>query len=473
MMPGTGPISHGLARGRIGWAAAICLVIAAAGLAWAGGLTPWFGLSPQEKARRALAEERASMVVEHAAFTGEYGLREARTLAVTRGETLGLLLRRAGASGLEAERAVRTVALTYNPRDIRPDQEVTVYFENAGAEAQLQGLSFRSEPGAAITVNRLADGEFRARQVFMPVTFEVARVAATIESSLYQSALAGGATDREVSQLADVFAYDVDFQRDIFPGDKFEIVFERFRDDEGRTVKTGDLLFVSLDARGKPKSFYRFQAPGDAQPDWYNPEGKSARKFLMKTPINGARLSSGFGMRRHPILGYSKLHKGVDFAAPTGTPIMAAGDGVLVKVGILGGYGNYVRVRHLDGYETAYAHMSRFARNMRAGVRVSQGQVIGYVGSTGRSTGPHLHYEVLYKGAHINPMSLRVPTGRNLAGEALKKFNAEKDRIDALRAAQGAIIETPKNPPDTEAQVRGARTVVVDAEGQRAPSKRN
>jgi murein DD-endopeptidase MepM/ murein hydrolase activator NlpD len=213
------------------------------------------------------------------------------------------------------------------------------------------------------------------------------------------------------------------------------MVFERWRDDEGRTVRTGDLRFVSLDARGKEKAFYRFTAPGGKDADWYGPDGKSARRSLMKTPINGARLSSGFGVRRHPILGYSKMHKGTDFAAPTGTPIMAAGDGVIAKAGVMGGYGNYIRIKHSDGYDTAYAHMSRFTKGMRGGARVRQGQVIGYVGSTGRSTGPHLHYEVLFRGQHINPMSLRVPTGRNLSGKALDSFLVARQEIDQLRQA--------------------------------------
>ena len=252
-----------------------------------------------------------------------------------------------------------------------------------------------------------------------------------------------GATDREVAALADAFAYDIDFQRDVRSGDDFELVFERYYDDEGNTVRTGEMLFISLESRRGARAFYSFLAPGDTRPDWYDAEGKSARRFLMKTPINGARLSSGFGMRRHPVLGYSRMHRGTDFAAPIGTPILAAGDGTIVRAGPFSSYGNYVRIRHANGYETAYAHMSRFARGMRAGVRVRQGQVIGYVGNTGRSTGPHLHYEVLRRGQQQNPMTLRVANGRNLSGRALELFNIERDRIDTLRQvrAQEAPVE--------------------------------
>jgi murein DD-endopeptidase MepM/ murein hydrolase activator NlpD len=280
------------------------------------------------------------------------------------------------------------------------------------------------------------------------VTFEIARIAAPVETSLYSSALNLGATDREVAALADAFAYDVDFQRDVRPGDHFELVFERFYDDEGNTVRTGELLFVSLESSRGPRAFYQFLAPGDSRPDWYNAEGKSARRFLMKTPINGARLSSGFGMRRHPILGYSRMHRGTDFAAPTGTPILAAGDGVVERAGPFSSFGNYVKIRHANGYETAYAHMSRFARGIRAGVRVRQGQVIGYVGTTGRSTGPHLHYEVSLRGRQVNPMSLRVANGRNLTGRALELFMIERARIDTLRQVRA------RENPAQEAAVR-------------------
>jgi murein DD-endopeptidase MepM/ murein hydrolase activator NlpD len=316
------------------------------------------------------------------------------------------------------------------------------------SDAELTGVAFRSEPGASVTANRTTAGAFAAREVLMPLTFENAHISAEVDTTLYATALGLGATDREIAALASAFSYDVDFQRDVRPGDHFELVFERYYDDEGNTVRTGDLLFISLETRQGPRNFYAFLAPGDAQVDWYDSDGKSARRFLMRTPINGARLSSGFGMRRHPILGYSRMHRGTDFAAPVGTPILAAGEGTVVRAGPFGAFGNYVRIRHANGYETAYAHMSRFARGIRAGARVRQGQVIGYVGSTGRSTGPHLHYEVLRRGQQINPINLRVANGRNLEGRALELFNIERMRIDTLRRARAS--ET------TEAALQGA-----------------
>ncbi|MCX7358351.1 MAG: peptidoglycan DD-metalloendopeptidase family protein [Alphaproteobacteria bacterium] len=401
------------------------------GLAWNAGL--FSGAATAAAAENAAMREAAARRAEQLAFTEVYLRHETKEMRVASGETLAGLLTRAGASSSDASAALNSIADVYNPRRLRPGQAISLYFQRDEGEAQLTGVAFRSEPGASVTANRTTTGGFEAREVQMPLTFEIARIAAPVETSLYSSALTLGATDREVAALADAFSYDVDFQRDVRPGDNFELVFERFYDDEGNTVRTGDLLFVSLESSRGSREFYQFMAPGDSRPDWYDAEGKSARRFLMKTPINGARLSSGFGMRRHPILGYSRMHRGTDFAAPTGTAILAAGDGVVERAGPFSSFGNYVRIRHANGYETAYAHMSRFARGMRAGARVRQGQVIGYVGTTGRSTGPHLHYEVLRRGQQVNPMSLRVANGRNLTGRALELFMIERERINTLR----------------------------------------
>ncbi|MEJ0060817.1 MAG: M23 family metallopeptidase [Terricaulis sp.] len=434
-------------KGLAAGAALIAAACVGAGLAWNAGL--FSGASAADAAVLAAQRENAARRAEHIAFTEVYLTHEGREMRVGRGETLAGVLTRAGATPREANAALTSIASVYNPRRLRSGQPISLYFQREGTDARLTGVAFRSEPGASVTANRTAAGGFAAREVLMPLTFEIARIAAPVQTSLYASALSLGATDREVAALADAFGYDIDFQRDVHPGDRFEIVFERFYDDEGHTVRTGEMLYVSLETRrgagseGRrgPQRFYSFQAPGASQPDWYDSLGQSARRFLMKTPINGARLSSGFGMRRHPILGYSRLHRGTDFAAPTGTAIFAAGDGVIERAGPFSTFGNYVRIRHGQGYETAYAHMSRFARGIRAGVRVRQGQVIGYVGTTGRSTGPHLHYEVLRGGTQINPMQLRVATGRNLNGRDLELFRNEVTRIDTLRETRA--LETP------------------------------
>jgi len=408
-------------------------------LAWHAGL---FGTGGAARAAQlSTIREEAARRAELTAFTEPYLAHEAREVRVANGETLASLIIRAGASPAEASAATASIGAAYDPRRLRPGQPVSLFFSRRAGQSQLTGIAFRSEPGASVTANRMTGGGFAARELLMPLTFEMARIAAPIERSLYASALQHGATDREVAALADVFSYDVDFQRDVRPGDMFELVFERFYDDEGNTVRTGELLFVGLESSRGSRAFYLFLAPGDSRPDWYDAEGRSARRFLMKTPINGARLSSGFGMRRHPILGYSRMHRGTDFAAPTGTEILAAGDGTVVRAGPYGSYGNYVRVRHANGYETAYAHLSRFARGLRPGMRVRQGQVIGYVGTTGRSTGPHLHYEVLRRGQQINPMTLRLANGRNLEGRQLELFQIERSRIDTMRQVRAS--ETP------------------------------
>ena len=418
-------------RGVTAFAVMAGVTVLGLGLAWNAGL--FSSNADAAAAEIATVREEAARRAEHMAFTEVYLAHEERELRVGSGETLAGVLSRAGASPDETNAALASITTVYNTRQLRPGQQINLFFDRRGGGARLTGVAFRSAPGASVTANRITAGGFAARQVEMPTTFENARISAQVETSLYGSALELGATDREIEALADAFAYDVDFQRDVRPGDHFELVFERYYDDEGNTVRTGDLLFVSLETRRGMRNFYAFMAPGNSRLDWYDADGKSARRFLMKTPINGARLSSGFGMRRHPILGYSRMHRGTDFAAPSGTPILAAGDGTVVRASRYGGYGNYIRIRHANGYETAYAHLSRYARGMRSGARVEQGDVIGFVGTTGRSTGPHLHYEVSLRGRQVNPMSLRVATGRTLSGRALDLFTIERDRIDTLR----------------------------------------
>ncbi|MGE0045684.1 MAG: M23 family metallopeptidase [Hyphomonadaceae bacterium] len=401
--------------------------------AWNAGL---FGgrMNAAEAAEIAAERLQQEVRIEHQAFTAAYLGQAAQEVRLGSGDTLARILTSAGATPADAAAAMQSMAGVFDPRRIRPGVPINVYFQEGDeGPARLSGLAFRSEPGMTITVNRLISGGFNARQVAMPLTYERTRIRASVDSSLHDAAVSRGATPGVIAQMADVFAFDVDFQRDVRPGDPFELVFDRYYDDEGVTVRTGELLYVSLTTRGNERAFYRFQAPGDRTPQWYNPDGESARRFLMMTPINGARLSSRFGMRRHPIQGYNRMHRGTDFAAPAGTPIMAAGDGVIQRAGRFGGYGNYIRIRHSSRYDTAYGHMSRFASGMRAGARVRQGQIIGYVGSTGASTGPHLHYEVFQNGRQINPMTMRVETGRNLAGRDLELFEAERARIDLLR----------------------------------------
>ena len=253
-----------------------------------------------------------------------------------------------------------------------------------------------------------------------------------IKNSLYNSAQKQGVDPEIIIEFARIFGFEIDFQRDIRENDEFQILYERFEDNDGEVQKNGEIIFAYLNNNGKEISLYRFKDQKN-NIGYYSKDGKSIEKALMKTPINGARLSSSFGLRKHPILGYNKLHQGTDFAAPKGTPIMASGSGTIEMASWNGAYGKYVRIRHNSTYKTAYAHLSRFGKNIRRGAKVQQGQIIGYVGSTGRSTGPHLHYEVLIKNKRVNSQNLKLPSGKNLTGNDFKVFEETMKSIDELK----------------------------------------
>ena len=253
-----------------------------------------------------------------------------------------------------------------------------------------------------------------------------------ILQSLYKSATDEKIPANIIIEYAGIYGFQVDFQRDVRKKDKFQIMYEVFLNQKNEIVETGEILFANLKLSGQDNSLYYFNKEGSE--GHYDKNGKSVKKALMKTPINGARLSSSFGMRKHPIDGYNKMHRGTDFAAPTGTPIMASGDGVVKKAGWCGGGGNCVKIRHNSTYQTVYAHMSKFARGIKAGVRVKQGQTIGYVGSTGKSTGPHLHYEVIVNGKKVNSQKLKLPSGKILKGKERKLFETNKIKLDVLKS---------------------------------------
>ena len=253
-----------------------------------------------------------------------------------------------------------------------------------------------------------------------------------ILQSLYKSAIDENVPANIIIEFARIYGFQVDFQRDIRKRDKFQIMYEIFLNEKKEIIETGEILFSNLKLSGQDNSLYYFDREGSE--GHYDKNGKSVKKALMKTPINGARLSSPFGMRKHPIDGYNKMHRGTDFAAPTGTPIMASGDGVIKKAGWCGGGGNCVKIRHNSTYQTVYAHMSKFARGIKAGVRVKQGQTIGYVGSTGKSTGPHLHYEVIVNGKKVNSQKLKLPSGKILKGKERKIFETKKIKLDVLKS---------------------------------------
>ena len=247
------------------------------------------------------------------------------------------------------------------------------------------------------------------------------------------TAISLGIKPNTIVEFARLYGFQVDFQRDIWKGDSFQIIYEQFENEDGSLVENGDILFANLNVQGSDLNLYKFEYD-KKKVDYFDENGKSMRKTLMKTPINGARLSSSFGKRKHPILGFTRMHSGTDFAAPTGTPIMASGDGIVTRAQWCGGGGNCVKIKHNSVYQTVYAHMSKFGRGIKKGVRVKQGQIIGYVGSTGLSTGPHLHYEVIENGKKINSQKLKLPSGKTLKGNQRKNFEVSKIKIDVLKS---------------------------------------
>lgn len=363
--------------------------------------------------------------------------RRTTAVEVESGDTLMGLLAEAGIARREAYEAVQALKDVYSPRDIRPGQRIhlaLVHDERdlrRDPQPRLAGLRLRASVERDVMVER-EDGGFAASEVARRLSREVAGVRAPIRSSLYADSQRHGVPVSVILEMIHGFSFAVDFQRDLRKGDRFEAVYEAFKTADGRVAKTGPLLYAALSARGESLEMYRYET-SDGRVEYFDPHGESVRRLLMRTPVDGARLSSGFGMRDHPILGYSRMHQGVDFAAPRGTPVYAAGSGRVEYAGRNGGYGNYIRIRHDGAYKTAYAHLQGFAEGVHGGARVRQGEVIGYIGSSGRSTGPHLHYEISKNGRKVNPRSLELPTGRTLRGEELARFKQVKADIDRLR----------------------------------------
>ena len=275
---------------------------------------------------------------------------------------------------------------------------------------------------------RKVQNNFTVKENILQLYKKEVVVKKVITNNLYSSAVSSGVEPNIIVEFARVFGFEVDFQRDIRKGDWFEILYEKFEDDNNKVRDTGKIIYASMYVNGEEINLYNFKYKNEE--DYYDIKGKSITKSLMKTPINGARLSSSFGMRKHPILGYNKMHRGTDFAAPSGTPIMASGSGTVTRARWCGGGGNCVKIKHNSTYETIYAHMKAFAKGIKEGRKVKQGQIIGYVGSTGLSTGPHLHYEVLVNGKKVNSQKLKLPSGKTLKGDERKQFELDRIKID-------------------------------------------
>ncbi|TMJ80271.1 MAG: M23 family metallopeptidase [Alphaproteobacteria bacterium] len=367
---------------------------------------------------------------------------------VKKGDSVTSILRDQGATPEEARAIAATLGVRGRDGGLKESQKLRILMAPAGAGQRLQPYRVIVANDATIeAIAALSDlGKYVAVDVqSMNTVAEAADNSddddddgsgVRLYQSIYETALRNKVPPAVIEDMVRIYSYDVDFQRKVQPGDSFDVFYAG--EDEGANVtEKNDVLFASLTVGGETKKYYRFQTPDDAVIDYYDESGKSAKKFLVRKPVNNAIMRSGFGGRRHPILGYLKMHTGVDWATPYGTPIFASGNGLVEKVGWEGGYGKYVRIKHNNGYETAYGHMSAFAKGLEVGKRVRQGQVIGFVGSTGMSTGAHVHYEILVNSRFVDPMRIKLPRGRSLDGPLMAGFEKERDRVDGMMNNRG------------------------------------
>ena len=316
---------------------------------------------------------------------------------------------------------------------LKINQKFSFKFDRLSSE-QIIEFKIQTDKKNEVLFSKLENKEkFKINRIKKNFTKNLVYKETVITESLYQSAINLGIKPNIIIEFARLYGFQIDFQRDVWKNDSFQIIYEEFLNENDKVIDTGDIIFANLNLQENDFRLYKHEYEKN-KIDYFDENGKSVKKTLMKTPINGARLSSSYGKRKHPILGYTKMHTGTDFAAPTGTPIMASGDGKVTKAGWCGGGGNCVKIKHNSKYQTVYAHMSKFAKGIKKGTRVKQGQIIGYVGSTGMSTGPHLHYEVIENGKKINSQKLKLPSGKILKGEERKKFEVSKIKIDVLKS---------------------------------------
>lgn len=352
-----------------------------------------------------------------------------REIEVGKGDTVAGVLQEAGLDGQEAHQAVKALGKYFDVRKIKSGQKIDLHFRpGSDGDMQLSKMELKVSPIQQVSITRGGTEDFTAELDEKELISRTHARVAKIENSLYGSAARAKIPQAVIAELIRIYSWNIDFQRDIQPGDKIEVLYSSDETEDGDYTKLGNVLYANLTLGGRQLPIYRFEMD-NGRVDYFGADGSGSRKTLMRTPIDGARISSGFGMRRHPVLGYNKMHRGMDFAAPTGTPIYAAGDGKVEYSGRFSSYGNYVRIKHNSKLKTAYAHMSRMAKGITVGARVKQGQIIGYVGTTGRSTGPHLHYEVMVNGKQVNPNSVNLPTGENLSGQELKRFKSQANRL--------------------------------------------
>lgn len=358
-----------------------------------------------------------------------------KAVFVKSGDTLSKLLNDNGYGSEQTSDVVKALAPYVSPQSLKPGQKfVFSYKLDAQKNPFVDQVVFVMDGLKSVEISQSDAGVYEASLAEKDLIEETRAVQVTISNSLFYDLNKAGVPDGVISNLIKTYSWSVDFQRDIWGGETVELLYNVKRTADNSYMRSGDVQFANLVIKGKENPIYRFEK-ADGIVDYFGPNGQSIRKALLSTPIDGARMSSGFGMRKHPVLGYSKMHKGTDFAAATGTPIYAAGDGVIEKASVFSSYGNYIRIRHNDTFKTAYAHLNGYAKGIKAGVRVKQGQVIGYVGTTGRSTGPHLHYEVLKKGVQVNPRSVDLPIGEKLGSKDMVAFKAHMSAMDQKYAS--------------------------------------
>ena len=351
---------------------------------------------------------------------------------ISSGETFDKILNNYSIPNEEINQIKKKLNSDYDINNLKPNLEIKITIDQSNNK-KITSFLFPVSRTEKIQLTRNLDNNlFEKKIIITNLNKKIVFKEGKITQSLYKTAIDLKVQPNVIIEFARIYGFQVDFQRDIRKNDNFQIMYEVFEDDDGKIFETGNIIFADLKLSGKNNALYFFEKKGSE--GHYDENGKSVEKALMKTPINGARLSSAFGMRKHPIDGFNKMHRGTDFAAPMGTPIMASGSGLITRARWCGGGGNCIKIKHNSTYETIYAHMKNFARGIKEGIRVKQGQIIGYVGSTGKSTGPHLHYEVVVNGKKVNSQKLKLPSGKTLKGKEREIFEVEKIKLDVLKS---------------------------------------
>jgi len=351
---------------------------------------------------------------------------------ISSGETFDKILNNYSIPNEEINQIKKKLNSDYDINNLKPNLEIKITIDQSNNK-KITSFLFPVSRTEKIQLTRNLDNNlFEKKIIITNLNKKIVFKEGKITQSLYKTAIDLKVQPNVIIEFARIYGFQVDFQRDIRKNDNFQIMYEVFEDDDGKIFETGNIIFADLKLSGKNNALYYFEKKGSE--GHYDENGKSVEKALMKTPINGARLSSAFGMRKHPIDGFNKMHRGTDFAAPMGTPIMASGSGLITRARWCGGGGNCIKIKHNSTYETIYAHMKNFARGIKEGIRVKQGQIIGYVGSTGKSTGPHLHYEVVVNGKKVNSQKLKLPSGKTLKGKEREIFEVEKIKLDVLKS---------------------------------------